>query len=123
MLEVKHLRAGYNGIAVVHDVSLSVKEGSTVAIIGTNGAGKSTTLKAVTGLIKPMGGEITFNGQNIAKIPAHKIVQMGISMVPEGRHLFGKLNVKDNLLMGSYLVNDYKKRKRSWRRCIPSFPK
>lgn len=109
MLEVKNLQAGYGEMPVVHDVSFSVDQGKIIAILGSNGSGKTTTLKAVAGEIKPMGGEILYEGKSIVGIPSYKLVEMGISMVPEGRHLFGKMSVQDNLAMGAYLTRDKKK--------------
>lgn len=106
MLEVKNLKAGYDNVPIVHDASLSVKEGTIVALLGANGSGKTTLLRAVTGAIPTMSGSVTFLGQSIVGEKSHKLVKLGISMVPEGRHLFGKLSVKDNLLMGAYLTKD-----------------
>lgn len=123
MLEVKHLRAGYSGIPVVHDVSFSLKSGSILGLIGSNGSGKSTTLKAVTGLIKPMGGEIIYEGVSIAGIEPHKLVEKGIAMVPEGRHLFGKLSVQDNLLMGAYLIRDKELQHKRLQQIYEMFPR
>ncbi len=123
MLEVKHLKAGYSGVPVVHDVSFKVAEGSIVGLIGSNGSGKSTTLKAITGLIKPLGGEITFEGKNLANMPAHKLTELGISMVPEGRHLFGKMSVQDNLIMGAYLIKDKAKQKEMLDKIYTIFPR
>ena len=106
IIEVKNLRAGYGYVEVVHDVSFSVGEGEILAILGSNGAGKTSTLRALTGEIKPMGGEILYEGKSIVGVKPYKLAQMGLSMVPEGRHLFGDLSVQDNLLMGAYLIKD-----------------
>jgi ABC-type branched-subunit amino acid transport system ATPase component len=84
MLEVKNLHVCYGVISALQGVSLSVKAGSIVTLIGANGAGKSTTLRAISGLVKPRGGEILFNGKNISGLPAHEIVKLGLSHVPEG---------------------------------------
>jgi len=108
MLEVKNLKTGYSGVPVVHDVSFRVDNGQIVAILGSNGAGKTTTLRAILGTIKVMKGEILYEGKSILGVPTHRLAALGISMVPEGRHLFGKLSVKDNLLMGAYLTKDKK---------------
>jgi branched-chain amino acid transport system ATP-binding protein len=108
MLEVRNLKTGYSGVPVVHDVSFKVDKGQIAAILGSNGAGKTTTLRAVTGTIKAMSGSIVYEGKSILGIPTHKLAELGISMVPEGRHLFGKLSVRDNLLMGAYLTKDKK---------------
>lgn len=106
MLQVKHLRAGYEGVPVVFDVSFHVEQGEIVAIVGSNGAGKSTVLRAVSGLIRPMAGEITFMGRNIVGTRAHDITALGIAHVPEGRHVFSKMSVEDNLLLGAHIVTD-----------------
>jgi len=106
MLEVKKLHVCYGAINALHGVSLSVKAGSIVTLIGANGAGKSTTLRAISGLVKPRGGEILFNGRDISGLPAHEIVKLGLSHVPEGRMVFANLTVHENLMMGAYLQRD-----------------
>ena len=106
MLEVKNLNVSYGAINALHGVSLSVKAGSIVTLIGANGAGKSTTLRAISGLVKPRGGEVLFNGKNIAGTPAHEIVKLGLSHVPEGRMVFANLTVHENLMMGAFLQRD-----------------
>lgn len=106
MLEVKNLQVSYGAINALHGVSLSVQAGSIVTLIGANGAGKSTTLRAISGLVKPRGGEILFNGKNISGLPAHEIVKLGLSHVPEGRMVFANLTVHENLMMGAYLQRD-----------------
>jgi branched-chain amino acid transport system ATP-binding protein len=106
MLEVKNLHVCYGVISALQGVSLSVKAGSIVTLIGANGAGKSTTLRAISGLVKPRGGEILFNGKNISGLPAHEIVKLGLSHVPEGRMVFANLTVHENLMMGAYLQRD-----------------
>jgi len=104
MLEVKNLKVGYDNVPVLFDVSFEVKEGEMVSIVGSNGAGKTTTLRTISGLLKPMAGEIDFRGERIDNKPAHEIVKMGLAHVPEGRHVFGKMSVKDNLLTGAYTI-------------------
>lgn len=108
ILQVVDLKAGYNGMTVVRDVTFSVKEGEILAILGSNGSGKTTTLRALTGIIKPMGGTITYKGENITGRPSFELVSKGIAMVPEGRMLFGGMTVEDNLLMGAYLNRNKK---------------
>lgn len=108
ILKVVDLKAGYNGMAVVRDVSFDVKEGQILAILGSNGSGKSTTLRALTGTIKPMGGKIYYKGEDITGKKSYELVSRSISMVPEGRMLFGGMTVEDNLLMGAYLDKDKK---------------
>lgn len=109
ILQVKNLKAGYAGTPVVHNVSFSVNQGKIVSILGSNGAGKTTTLRAIAGSIRSMGGEILYEGKSIVDTPAYKMVSLGISMIPEGRLLFGKMSVMDNLLMGAYLIKNKKK--------------
>jgi branched-chain amino acid transport system ATP-binding protein len=106
MLEVKNLQVSYGAITALHDISLSVEAGSIVTLIGCNGAGKSTTLRAISGLVKPRAGEIIYEGKRIAGMPAHEIVQLGLSHVPEGRMVFANLTVHENLQMGAYLQRD-----------------
>ncbi|MCH7667969.1 MAG: ABC transporter ATP-binding protein [Acidobacteria bacterium] len=102
MLEVTHLSAGYDSKVVVVDVSLNVREGEVVAIIGSNGAGKTTFLKAVCGLLPVSAGEVRYNGRSIANLPIHEIARAGISFVPAARHLFPEMSVAENLALGAY---------------------
>ena len=110
MLEIRGLDAGYGEVQVLWDVSLRVERGEIVSLIGANGAGKTTTLKSVMGIVKPFRGEIVFNGREITGLPTHRIVRMGLSLVPEGRHLFPKMTVMENLRMGAYAVDGSKYR-------------
>ena len=116
MLKVENLTVKYSGITAVDAISFEVGEGETVAMIGANGAGKSTTLKAVSALLKPTNGRIWFEDQEITKTPANKIVEMGLVHVPEGRQIFTKLSVEENLRMGAYTMRDSAKEKqnREW---------
>ena len=103
MLEVKNLKFGYSAMMpVLNDISFQAGNQEIVAILGSNGAGKSTTLKTVSGLLKPWEGTITYNGEDITGMPAYGVLKKGISLVPEGRMLFGKLTVYENLSMGAY---------------------
>lgn len=104
MLRVKKIKAGYDQVPVLFDVSFDISAGELVSIVGSNGAGKSTILRTLSGIIKPMAGEIEFMGERIDTLPPHKIVQKGIAHVPEGRHVFGKMSILDNLLLGAYTV-------------------
>ncbi|MGF7011487.1 branched-chain amino acid transport system ATP-binding protein [Lachnospiraceae bacterium PF1-22] len=106
MLEVKDLDVYYGVIQALKGATFEVDKGEIVALIGANGAGKTTILHTVTGLIPPKRGEIIFEGQDITKIPAHKIVERGIAHVPEGRRVFADLNVYENLKMGAYTRKD-----------------
>ena len=106
MLEVKGLNVYYGMIHAIKDASFEVGEGEVVALIGANGAGKTTILHTVTGLLHAKSGSVTFEGQELTHTPAHKIVSMGISHVPEGRRVFSDLSVYENLMMGAYTRSD-----------------
>ncbi|RYD64805.1 MAG: ABC transporter ATP-binding protein [Verrucomicrobiaceae bacterium] len=106
MLEVENLHVSYGAIKALHGVSLKVPQGSIVTLIGANGAGKSTTLRALSGLVKAASGSIRYAGEEIANLPAHKIVSRSLCHVPEGRMVFANLTVKENLAMGAYLQRD-----------------
>ena len=108
MLELKDLVVSYGSITALHDVSLRVAKGDIVTLIGANGAGKSTTLRAISGLLKAQSGSITYEGEEITNEKPHRIVARGISHVPEGRMVFANLTVQENLLMGGYLRKDRK---------------
>jgi branched-chain amino acid transport system ATP-binding protein len=105
MLSVNNVSVGYKGLLAVQDVSFQVKKGEVVSLIGSNGAGKTTLLKTILGLLKPTKGEIRLNDQVISGRPAYDVVKMKISLVPEGRRLFPRLSVQDNLVLGAYTVD------------------
>jgi branched-chain amino acid transport system ATP-binding protein len=102
LLDIRNLRAAYDGAEVLHGVNLQVVAGAFVAVIGANTAGKSTLLRAISGLMPHTSGEILFNGQNLLSLQAHQIPQLGISHVPEGRHVFPAMSVEENLMLGGY---------------------
>jgi branched-chain amino acid transport system ATP-binding protein len=106
MIEIKNLSVSYGAINALHGISLEIKQGDIVTLIGANGAGKTTTLKTISGLLKARGGEILYEGRNIANLRPHKIVELGVSQVPEGRMVFANLTVQENLAMGAYLQRD-----------------
>ena len=106
MLEIKDLYVSYGMMEVLHGVSVKVEDKELVSIIGPNGAGKTTLIKTVMGLVKPTSGSIIYDGQDITHVPAHKRAGMGIGYVPEGRRVFGKLTVDENLRMGAYELKD-----------------
>lgn len=108
MLSVENVEVYYGVINAIKGVSFEVNEGETIALIGSNGAGKTTILHTITGLISPKSGSIMFEGTDITKVPAHKIVGMGMAHVPEGRRIFQHLSVYENLKLGAYLLNDKK---------------
>ena len=106
MLEIKDLYVSYGMMEVLHGISVDVQDKELVSIIGPNGAGKTTLIKTVMGLVKPTSGQILYNGEDITNVPAHKRAGMGIGYVPEGRRVFGKLTVEENLQMGAYELKD-----------------
>jgi branched-chain amino acid transport system ATP-binding protein len=106
MLTIHGLRSGYGKIEVLHDINLTIERGQIVTLIGANGAGKTTFLKTISGLIRPTSGIIEFEGNNIVHRPPHKIVALGLSQVPEGRAILKRLTVMDNLRMGAFIRSD-----------------
>ena len=106
MLEVRGLRVAYGGITAVKGIDLVVRERELVTLVGSNGAGKTTTLKAIAGLIAPAGGEVRYNGREVTGAPAHRLVREGMALVPEGRGVFARLTVQENLDMGAYARQD-----------------
>ncbi|MBW8864212.1 MAG: ABC transporter ATP-binding protein, partial [Verrucomicrobia bacterium] len=113
----------YGAISALQGISLSVPSGGIVTLIGSNGAGKTTTLKTISGLLKPKTGEIIYDGKNIAGLPPHEIVALGLSHVPEGRMIFANLSVLENLQMGAYLVRDKKVVRRELESVFATFPR
>ena len=108
LLMVDDIYCGYDGVPVIHGISLEVYPGELVAIVGTNGAGKTSIMKTIAGLITPEKGSVSFKGEVITGLPAHQTVRRGISYVPEGRRLFPKLSVRENLELGAYITRDRK---------------
>ncbi|GAA1128817.1 MULTISPECIES: ABC transporter ATP-binding protein [Streptomyces violaceusniger group] len=106
LLEVEDLRVAYGKIEAVKGISFSVEAGQVVTLIGTNGAGKTTTLRTLSGLLEPLGGEIRFDGKPLRGVPAHKIVALGLAHSPEGRHIFPRLSIAENLQLGAFLRKD-----------------
>src|SRR5262245_32801869 len=123
MLVLEQVNVFYGGIHALRDVSLTVNAGEVVTLIGSNGAGKSTTLRAITGLIAPRSGRVVFEGEDIAGVPAHRLVARGISMAPEGRGVFANLTVLENLEMGAYLATDHGVVARGIERGFSMFPR
>jgi branched-chain amino acid transport system ATP-binding protein len=122
MLELNSIESFYGKIQALNGISLEVPEGGIVAILGANGAGKSTTLKTISGLIQPLRGQIFFQGQAIHKSEPHQIVRMGICQVPEGRDIFMGLTVQENLKMGAFTRSDSKDIQDDMERILQSFP-
>ncbi|MGG5257249.1 ABC transporter ATP-binding protein [Phycicoccus avicenniae] len=106
MLEVKDLVVSYGKIKAVKGISFSVGQGEVVSLIGTNGAGKTTTLRTISGLLRPVSGSITFDGRDLTKVPPHEIVSLGLAHSPEGRRIFPKLSVEENLMLGAFSRKD-----------------
>jgi len=122
LLELTDIRVRYGGIEAVKGISLRVEQGEVVTLIGGNGAGKSTTLKAISGVKRLSGGQIHFRGERIDNVPAHEIVQMGISQSPEGRRIFAGMSVVENLEMGAYGRKDAKGIREDFERVYTLFP-
>ncbi|MFZ1428150.1 MAG: ABC transporter ATP-binding protein [Geminicoccaceae bacterium] len=121
--EARNISVRYDKVTALRDVSIQLDQGQVVALIGSNGAGKTTTLRAITGLKKPSQGEVWFEGERIDHLPPAKIVARGIAMVPEGRHVYPYMSVKDNLLMGAYLRNDKAGIKSDLEKIFTRFPR
>ncbi|HIQ96086.1 MAG TPA: ABC transporter ATP-binding protein [Candidatus Limivivens merdigallinarum] len=123
MLKVTDLKVNYGVIQAIKGVSFEVNQGEVIALIGANGAGKTTILHTVTGLLAPKSGKIEFEGQDITKMPAHKIVALGMAHVPEGRRVFADLTVYENLLMGAYIRKDKEGIQKSLENVYKRFPR
>ena len=122
MLQVRSVQVGYGRVTAVHDVSLELPEGRIVAIVGANGSGKSTILRAIAGLNRVERGEILFEGRAIQRLPAHRRVGLGLALVPEGRHLFPQLTVARNLEIGAYTRRDGREVQESLEMVYRTFP-
>ncbi len=123
LLEVKNLNVYYGVIQALKGISFEVNEGETVTLIGANGAGKTTTMQSIMGLIAPKSGEIIYDGQSIVGMPTHKIMRLGMTQVPEGRHVFSELTVYENLIMGAYTNKDKNKVKSDIEEIYTLFPR
>lgn len=123
LLEVEDLNVYYGAIHALHGVSFNVEKGEIVTLIGANGAGKSTTLRTISGLLRSRTGHIKFKGIDVSVMPAQQIVKLGISQVPEGRKIFAPLTVRENLLMGAFTRSDPGEIQRSMDRVFTSFPR
>jgi branched-chain amino acid transport system ATP-binding protein len=123
MLEVLDLKVSYGAIRALDGVSFSVPAGAVVALLGANGAGKSTALRAVTGLVTPQGGRIVFAGREIQGLKPHEIIRAGLGVVPEGRRIFANLTVYDNLMLGAYFRRDHETLARDLENLFETFPR
>ncbi|MFN7278163.1 MAG: ABC transporter ATP-binding protein [Betaproteobacteria bacterium] len=123
LLEVKGLEVSYGGIVAVRGIHLAVEQGELVALIGANGAGKTTTLKALAGMLRPSSGSVHFDGHAITREPSHRLLPRGIALVPEGRGVFARLTVRENLEMGAYIRHDRAAVKADMARVLELFPR
>ena len=123
MLKVNKLSAGYGNIQILWDVSLKVNEGEIVALIGGNGSGKSTLVRTITGLLRATSGSIEFLNKPIDRLESHKIAELGLSHIPEGRKIFTEMSVKENLEMGAYPKNAWKNKQKTLKKVYEMFPR
>jgi len=123
LLEVENIHTYYGTICALKGISLEVNQGEIVCLIGSNGSGKTTTLKTICGLLQCREGQICFNGQEITHLPAHEIVRIGVAMVPEGRQVFGRLTTQENLEMGAFSRNDHNAIKQDLEQIFDLFPR
>jgi branched-chain amino acid transport system ATP-binding protein len=123
LLETDGLEAGYSGVQILWGVSLKVRRGSMTTLVGANGAGKTTSLKAITGSIRPMGGRVLFEGRDVTRLAAHSKAARGLVLVPEGRQLFGGMTVEENLQMGAYSARARRRSAQQLERVYQLFPR
>lgn len=123
LLQLSNVRVRYGSVEVLHGIDLRVDEGEIVTILGANGAGKSTTLLSISGLVRPFEGEILFEGQNLLSMPSHKVVGLGIAQSPEGRRVFGIMSVLENLRLGAFCIEDKARRERTLEWIFDLFPR
>ncbi len=123
MLKIKGLQVNYGGIQAVKGVDMEVRQGELVTLIGANGAGKTTTMKAITGLKPYSAGDIEYDGQSIKGVPPHELLKRGLAMVPEGRGIFARMSIIENMQMGAYLRNDNEQIKKDVERMFGFFPR
>jgi branched-chain amino acid transport system ATP-binding protein len=123
MLKIEKLNFSYGDLKVLWDVDLEVREGEIVTVVGANGAGKSTTLKNISRLVKPDSGALTFDGHDLSRLPSHRVVELGLVQVPEGRRIFPEMTVMENLRMGSYVKGTRRDRERNIEWVFDLFPR
>ena len=123
MLEIKDINVFYGAIHALKGISLTVNDGELVSLVGANGAGKTTVLHTISGLLRTTTGEILLDGKNLQKVPPHSIIGMGLAHVPEGRHIFSRMTVEENLRMGAYIINDAKQISENLERVYHHFPR
>ena len=123
MLEIKDLNVFYGAIHALKGISLTVGDGELVSLIGANGAGKTTTLHTISGLLRASSGSVTLDGKDLQAVPANTIIRLGLSHVPEGRHVFARMTVEENLRMGAYILKDQKKVSENLEKVYAHFPR
>src|SRR5690349_3329403 len=123
MLQVQEIEVAYGSITALHGVSLKVEKGKIITLVGSNGAGKSTTLRAISGLLKVRTGKILLEGHDITNCPPHRVVALGVTQVPEGRMIFSNLTVLENLQMGAYRRSDKEGLKKDYEYVFSIFPR
>ncbi len=123
MLEIKDINVYYGAIHALKGINLTVNDGELVSLVGANGAGKTTVLHTISGLLHASTGEILLDGKNLQKVPAHSIIEMGLAHVPEGRHIFSRMTVEENLRMGAYIIKDAKQINENLERVYHHFPR
>ena len=123
LLEVEGIEVAYGGIKALRGISFYVKKGEIVALIGANGAGKTSALRVISGMVRPSKGRVIFQGREITDLPAYKIARLGITHVPEGRQVFARLTVEENLILPTYIQRDNDKVKENFRRVLKLFPR
>ena len=123
MLEIKDINVYYGAIHALKGINLTVNDGELVSLVGANGAGKTTVLHTISGLLRATTGEILLDGKNLQKVPAHSIIGMGLAHVPEGRHVFSRMSVEENLRMGAYIIKDAKQINENLERVYHHFPR
>ena len=123
MLEIKNIHVYYGAIHAIKGISITVNDGELVSLVGANGAGKTTILHTISGLLHATSGEILLDGKNLQNVPANTIINMGLAHVPEGRHIFSRMTVEENLRMGAYIINDTKRVSDNMEKVFHHFPR
>ena len=123
MLEIKDIHVNYGAIQAIKGITITVNDGELVSLVGANGAGKTTILHTISGLLRATSGEVLLDGVNLQKVPANTIINLGLAHVPEGRHVFSRMTVEENLRMGAYIINDPKQVNDGLERVYHHFPR
>ncbi len=123
MLEIKDIHVYYGAIHAIKGITITVNDGELVSLVGANGAGKTTILHTISGLLRATSGDILLDGKSLQKVPANNIINMGLAHVPEGRHIFSRMTVEENLRMGAYIINDPKRISDNMEKVFHHFPR